>query len=64
MGDNEYSVPDLDSHEKISQELKKLAYKDFEDMVYKMELQNSEVKNIPVKKCIDASSTGLFFLQV
>ena len=50
-GDIEYKFSDLDTHKKeINEELKKEGYNDLEDMVFRIELTNSENAEIPDTK--------------
>ena len=58
IGDKEYKLSDLDTHEKkIIEELKNADYNDTEDMVYRMELTHHEVAEILDTENFNASST-------
>ena len=59
MGDNEYNLSDLYGHKnEIIEELKKAEYNDLEDMVFRMELTNSEIAEILDTKYNATSPTG------
>ena len=59
IGDTEYKLSDFDTQKnEILEELKKVKYKDLEDLVYRMRLSYDEIMNILDLKYIPTKRTG------
>ena len=63
IGDNRYKFSDLDTRKvEMNKELKFAEYNDLEDLVFKLQLTNSEITEILGTKYICTSSTRFILL--